>query len=415
MVWLLALLLPLHLANAQHSYSPAFLHDPLDEILEASQFNLKWLDQINEAREHAHRPLLDFTIGGVFPDIVPPAHQTPDSPERYNGKTLLAEFQTLKQRAPFTFQSGIKGIFLRTGDALPMSDQEFASWTRTLDYLSTRVNRWRNVNAKLEHYKKAAVHDLRGLIYLSAYPGGAEAVLKRFSSLDPSRKLRLRIAMIQLCQNSGKSYLFCQSEFYQFSTSLPQGYWQNDLTSLYRKYLPSAQMVWKSHFNITQVSKNIHWSPRNHQLTAVFSASADPELRHWVKQSLETAWKLGPFHVKIQFNNRVDPQLLQLHFISGIVPHTDGAGGNQIFLDANLSYRQKNSTQILQHEFGHLLGFPDCYVQFYDESNQTVVYYSLQKNNLMCNRNGVVTPAQVQKIQRAYQKSPTIVRNLLLE
>jgi hypothetical protein len=40
----------------------------------------------------------------------------------------------------------------------------------------------------------------------------------------------------------------------------------------------------------------------------------------------------------------------------------------------------------INHELGHVLGFPDCYHEFYDKRKKEIVYYSLDKSseNLMC-------------------------------
>lgn len=48
---------------------------------------------------------------------------------------------------------------------------------------------------------------------------------------------------------------------------------------------------------------------------------------------------------------------------------------------------------IFAHEVGHLLGFPDCYVEFYDSKKKEIVYYSLDSaqagasKNIMCGLN----------------------------
>ncbi|MCP4911842.1 MAG: hypothetical protein GY909_01890 [Oligoflexia bacterium] len=48
---------------------------------------------------------------------------------------------------------------------------------------------------------------------------------------------------------------------------------------------------------------------------------------------------------------------------------------------------------IFAHEVGHLLGFPDCYVEFYDSKNKEIIYYSLDNpeaganKNIMCGLN----------------------------
>lgn len=40
----------------------------------------------------------------------------------------------------------------------------------------------------------------------------------------------------------------------------------------------------------------------------------------------------------------------------------------------------------LAHEFGHVLGFPDCYIEFFDQSKKELIYYEISKEarNIMC-------------------------------
>lgn len=55
-----------------------------------------------------------------------------------------------------------------------------------------------------------------------------------------------------------------------------------------------------------------------------------------------------------------------------------------IYLNKNLVGVQKIKT--IAHEFGHTLGFRDCYIEYYDTKSSEVIYYELErdKGNLMC-------------------------------
>ena len=47
---------------------------------------------------------------------------------------------------------------------------------------------------------------------------------------------------------------------------------------------------------------------------------------------------------------------------------------------------QMNVQWTIRHEFGHVLGFPNCYLEFYDNDTATMVSYQLDVTNLMCSR-----------------------------
>ncbi len=44
--------------------------------------------------------------------------------------------------------------------------------------------------------------------------------------------------------------------------------------------------------------------------------------------------------------------------------------------------------RVIRHEYGHVLGFPDCYVEFYDSEAKAIINYQIDTTNLMCSRRG---------------------------
>ncbi|MBT3234510.1 MAG: hypothetical protein HN353_01015 [Bdellovibrionales bacterium] len=73
---------------------------------------------------------------------------------------------------------------------------------------------------------------------------------------------------------------------------------------------------------------------------------------------------------------------------SGVISHINHQpnGAMEIALSRNLDGEAIIST--LGHELGHILGFKDCYLEFLSQgeqqSEEVLVYYSLDKKNLMC-------------------------------
>ncbi|CBW27451.1 hypothetical protein BMS_2672 [Halobacteriovorax marinus SJ] len=55
-----------------------------------------------------------------------------------------------------------------------------------------------------------------------------------------------------------------------------------------------------------------------------------------------------------------------------------------IYLNSNVVGMERVKT--IAHEFGHSLGFKDCYVEYYDSRSQELIYYELERDegNLMC-------------------------------
>jgi hypothetical protein len=59
---------------------------------------------------------------------------------------------------------------------------------------------------------------------------------------------------------------------------------------------------------------------------------------------------------------------------------------NVMYLDRMLIRDDKISSRriVLAHEFGHVLGFRDCYVEFYEADSDQFVFYQLDPRNIMC-------------------------------
>ena len=64
---------------------------------------------------------------------------------------------------------------------------------------------------------------------------------------------------------------------------------------------------------------------------------------------------------------------------------------NVVWLSSAL--QQSERKRILAHEFGHVLGFPDCYIQFFEKTTQNYVYYEFNESpNIMCSPRSDVVP-----------------------
>ena len=56
----------------------------------------------------------------------------------------------------------------------------------------------------------------------------------------------------------------------------------------------------------------------------------------------------------------------------------------------------------IRHEYGHVLGFPDCYLEFYDTNLNQMVQYQLDITNLMCSRRVHLQQSHYDEMKRVY-------------
>lgn len=87
---------------------------------------------------------------------------------------------------------------------------------------------------------------------------------------------------------------------------------------------------------------------------------------------------------------------------AGALAAADRIGGYRIQWDPTLD--RVELLRSLAHELGHLIGFADTYINFWDADAQGVVYYELDRTNLMSSHSGSILPLHGESIRRAYGK-----------
>jgi hypothetical protein len=80
------------------------------------------------------------------------------------------------------------------------------------------------------------------------------------------------------------------------------------------------------------------------------------------------------------------------------------AGGDHEYMEFNPAFMMESTLQktILAHELGHILGFPDCYVEFWDGSLESYTQYGLDVENLMCSLTGSIQESHFVEMTRVY-------------
>lgn len=73
-------------------------------------------------------------------------------------------------------------------------------------------------------------------------------------------------------------------------------------------------------------------------------------------------------------------------------------------MDSNQPIEEYDSQWTIRHEFGHVLGLPDCYHEFYDTTQEAYVNYQFDVTDLMCSRAGNMNERIYLELKKAYQK-----------
>jgi hypothetical protein len=103
-----------------------------------------------------------------------------------------------------------------------------------------------------------------------------------------------------------------------------------------------------------------------------------------VRDSLIQHWASEKFKLIIERIEEDQPDAVKISLTNKLISHVTDRYPNTIFLAVN--HFQLNQSKVIAHEFGHILGFPDCYSEIFDQKKNELVYFEHKKNeyNLMC-------------------------------
>ncbi len=109
--------------------------------------------------------------------------------------------------------------------------------------------------------------------------------------------------------------------------------------------------------------------------------------------SVENIWNSKNFSLKLELVKEYREGVVQILPTSKGISYVPDNNNRLVYLSTTLEFDENK--HVLAHEFGHVLGFPDCYIEYFDDSKKELVYYEFSKNNtnIMCSlKAGVSVP-----------------------
>ena len=359
----------------------------LDPVLKMGKRNLDWLQIINAARSQGDK--LSFSSKATQSGI------PIESPKNYNESTVQKSFDDLKKNVPNAMASVIFSN-APLGDQLPLPVDEYLQWGRKIDGIYQTAVRWLTMKNYLPGLAARRSRDIRGVYFFAKEPN-LEANLTDFQSLSPEKKANYQDWLISMCLNGGKDIRTCQSELSRAIT-------RKTVLNFYNRYLADAQATWDSYFAIPAGSEfsDVRWSAKDPNLAVVpLEAQSTTELQDFLRINLEDEWKWLSWNLKLDFAS-ASKNSVKVYWQPNIVPHVPYLGANEIYMDSNTPLSEYNVQWTIRHEFGHVLGFPDCYNEFYDEDLGLIVSYQLDISDLMCSRRGRLLERHFFEMQKTY-------------
>lgn len=343
----------------------------------------KWIAKVNSGRtaETAIRLTSATTRRGI----------PIDKPNKYSPAIIKTDTQKILAELP----AEMKAVLVSTSElpgTIPMDDETFITFARRVDRNYQSAARYKSVDVYRYYYIDAAKKDVRGYHYLMTNKITANE-LRDVTIIPATQVSSIKDALTLVCLNSTSNLNKCK-------TDVADAFTKNTVAALYTKHIKASQRTWDNFFKIPVSARrtDINWTGN----TAVVPFNT-PEIAKFIpylQNNIEDEFRWANWAMKINFGSFPNGPLLK--FEPGVVPHVNGLGGNEIVMDSNQPIEEYESQWTIRHEFGHVIGLPDCYHEFYDVSANAYVNYQLDITDLMCSRAGNMNERIYLELKNAY-------------
>lgn len=360
--------------------------DELQDILQWGKRNLEWIDAVNATRAQTSRLQLSTPETTQAYPI--------ENPKENNRTIVTTAYHQLMQKLPESIQNVLGGTD-SIPNTLPVDDKTFLAWARQVDTVYQSASRWLLQEGSLGAYTNRAYMDIRGYYFLHQIPKLRQQ-LEQWPSLSESVQNQWRLWLLGVCRNSSPQKS-CEKT------------WEDDMAAghpvaYYDRYWEKSRQLYEDFFKVYNPRADAEFHKPN-DFVLPFRTPDNPRVQQWLKDNIEDEWRFEAFQLRLRFEPDADPRVV---FAPGATPHVNGLGGNTITMDTNRDIDEYLTRWTIRHEFGHVLGFSDCYVEFYDTTRKVMMNYQIDITNIMCSRRGHLQEQHVKELLRAYPEAGTL-------
>lgn len=264
------------------------------------------------------------------------------------------------------------------------------------NYLNPMIANEKNLTIKLEEIRKKFYEGIVDSVELDKFDrtlNRFEYMRCHFSELELKKDKDIRPYLISIhnnqvtdenlmsmCQKLEGEY-YCTKEIAIYKS-------KNQLEDLKKKYLARFETdIVNQMFQLAKNHTKFRCNKNENKVVLNLDLSIEKSNAYVgavAKDSIEKYWKNANVEIKVEIKNTTDEKTINLINIKNSLSHVQSAEPKNVYINEELS--DNNLSQTLAHEFGHILGFPDCYIEFFNSKKNELIYYELsgKNNNIMC-------------------------------
>lgn len=357
----------------------------LRPALTLGERNLEWLKLINSKRSQP------ISFSSRETQVGYPI----DAPKEYNPDLIFAAYQNLEKTMP---QALGQILFSQVPlpETLPVDEKTYIKWGRDADRVYQSAARWLMMEPYLDALRAHQYEDIRGFYFLTRLEE-REKKFANFQGLSPNEQKEIKGWLTLLCMNARLARKGC-------AQGVDGAVQKNSLEKFYQGYLKHGQRIWDGLMTIQprQRFRDVRWID-DKNVRVPFRPVQDPAIADFLRVNLEDEWKFPGFQLYVDFNLK-SADAVFVTWEPGVTPHVPYLGASEMVMDANAPITEYDVQWTIRHEFGHVLGLPDCYVEFYSDATQSIISYQIDTTDLMCSRRGAIKERHVEELKRAYAK-----------
>lgn len=353
-------------------------------IIEVGERNLDWLKKINMNREEGDK--LSFSSKDTQVGIPISA------PSRYNAQIVKDRFNEVVSDLPKEMSVVLIDDEPFT-DEPPIETMVYLEHGRKVDRIYQTAARWLLRSQQLNALAGYRAKDVRGYYYL-IHLTDLQKKLERLDLVEAEERAKIEEALVTLCLNSNKSLQACKKAV----AAVGDNAW-----TFYRNHLVAGRNNYNSFFEIPSYGRrrDIFWPTDRPNVAKIpFYKPSSRAVLDFMKTNVQDEWSYGRWKLLLDFRTRGN--IPYVVFEPNVVPHVNGVGGNRITMDSATPLTEYNVQWTIRHEFGHVLGFPDCYLEFYDTEEKVIINYQIDTDDLMCSRKGKMNERLFKEMKENY-------------